>query len=477
MILTVARQEIRSQFRDGRVRWSGLAVLLLLMFSVVTGLEAHHRAVSERDEVQQTMWQQWLEQGEKNPHSAAHFSIYAFKPRLPVAFFDGGIEPYVGSAIWLEAHYQNEAVYSPARDATSLSRFGQLTAATTLQLLIPLLIIVMGAGLFAGEREDGTLRFLASLGIPSRTLAAGKALGLCFVLAALLIPATLMGAMALLLYGGAYESAGANLRAFGIAGVHVVYFGMFVFLTLAVSTLATERRPALLVLLTVWAMNGLVAQRVVPLVAEQLHPLPTWHSFQAAIAEDKRDGIDGHNPTGERAAELERQLLEEYNVDSVDELPIDFSGVALQADEEHGAIVYDRHYGALHDILQAQDRVHLLAGVLSPALALRDVSMALAGTDGAHHAHFAAAAEDYRRDLVRRLNEAIIYSEPGPYESNVGGRELWESMPRFVYQPPSAGWAYSRQTGRFAVLGGWLVLLIGLAGVAASRYRLVVKDR
>lgn len=468
----IARHEIRNQLRDGRFRWSGITILILLLFSLLAGFDQHQRVVTEREEVQRTMRQQWLEQGEKNPHSAAHFSIYAFRSPLPLAFFDRGVEPYTGSAIWLEAHYRNEAVYSPARDATSLSRFGQLTAAATLQLLVPLLIVVLGAGLFAGEREDGTLRFVASQGVSPGRLALGKALGLGGALLGLFVPAAILGAAALVASGGAFDPAELRLRALGLAGAYLLYFGIFLGLTLAVSALSSGRRPALLALLTVWAFNGLIAQRLVPVAANALHPLPSWHAFQAAIAADKREGIDGHNPTGERAAELERQLLDEYEVESVDDLPIDFSGVALQADEEYGALVYDRHYGALRQTYAAQDRIHLLGAVMAPALAIRDLSMSLAGSDAVHHAHFTDAAEVYRRDIVRRLNEEVIYTAPDAYELKLGDRELWESIPDFTYDPPSAAWAFAGQSGRIAVLLLWSLASLGVSAATASRFRL-----
>ena len=73
--------------------------------------------------------QQWLGQTKKNPHSAAHYGVYAFKPKSPLAIVDTGIDPYMGVAVWLEAHKQNEFKYRPAQDRTAVGRFGEMTAA------------------------------------------------------------------------------------------------------------------------------------------------------------------------------------------------------------------------------------------------------------------------------------------------------------------------------------------------------------
>ena len=68
-----------------------------------------------------------------------------------------------------------------------MQRFGELTAAAVLQLLLPLLIILLGFSTFAGERESGTLRQVLSLGVDRHDLALGL----------LLVPAVLLGAAAL----------------------------------------------------------------------------------------------------------------------------------------------------------------------------------------------------------------------------------------------------------------------------------------
>ena len=70
---------------------------------------------------------QWLQQPKKNPHSAAHYGVYAFKPKSQLAMVDTGIDPYVGVAVWLEAHKQNEFKYRPAQDRTAVQRFGEMT--------------------------------------------------------------------------------------------------------------------------------------------------------------------------------------------------------------------------------------------------------------------------------------------------------------------------------------------------------------
>jgi ABC-2 type transport system permease protein len=69
-------------------------------------------------------------------------------------------------------------LYPPAKDATLAQRFGELTVALVLQVVLPLVVILIAFNAFAGERERGTLRQLLSLRLRPGDLVLGKTLGL-----------------------------------------------------------------------------------------------------------------------------------------------------------------------------------------------------------------------------------------------------------------------------------------------------------
>lgn len=168
MIRLIARKEMMELARDGRLRWTATIVLLLLTAAALLGWTRSRDLAAQHDAARRATRAHWLEQPQKNPHSAAHYGIYAFKPKLVTSFVDDGVDPYTGVVAWLEAHKQNEFRWRPAQDATATQRAGLLTAAVVLQLLLPLLIILLTYGTFAGERESGTLRQLLSLGVAPR---------------------------------------------------------------------------------------------------------------------------------------------------------------------------------------------------------------------------------------------------------------------------------------------------------------------
>lgn len=194
MILTIAIKELRDTWRDGRFRIGGALLVILLAAASVLAWQQTERTRAERAAAAELDRKNWLEQGEKNSHSAGHYGVYAFKPIAPLSAFDRGVEPYVGSTVFLEAHRRNSAAFLPAQDATNMRRFGELTAALSLQVLVPLLIVLLAFGSLAAERERGTLRQLLSLGVDPQQLVLGKFLGIGFALALLLVPLVGVGA-------------------------------------------------------------------------------------------------------------------------------------------------------------------------------------------------------------------------------------------------------------------------------------------
>jgi ABC-2 type transport system permease protein len=469
MLRRIARKELLELVRDGRFRWSAALVAVLLVAALAMGASQVRTISREHATAQRATRADWLAQGAKNPHSAAHYGIYAFKPKTALALVDRGVDPFTGVLAWLEAHRQNEFKYRPAQDQTALQRFGELTAATVLQLLLPLLVIILAFPTFAGEREQGTMRHVLSLGVSRRVIAAGKALGLAAGLALLLMPAALIGAIALLMTAGG-PAVRDSLPRLGVMTLgYVVYFAIFVALALGVSARARSSRAALVVLVAFWMVNGLVGPRAVTDLSKSLCPTPSSVEFAQLIERDLRVGIDGHDPEDARAKALEARLLRQYGVEKIEQLPINFAGVAMQEGEEYGNRVFDKHYGALWDVFRRQRAVHQLGALVSPLLGVRSISMAAAGTDVAHHVRFQAAAEQYRRHLVKRMNDHFRDHAGKEEFAYLADDNLWKAVPAFAYDTPPLGVALATEPLSMALLGIWCLAATAFAACSVLR--------
>ena len=464
MIAAIARKEFLDAWRDGRFRIAAVVVLALLGVALLMAWQQVERTRTERAAAAAMERENWLNQGQKNSHSAGHFGVYVFKPIAPLAVFDRGIEPFVGTTVYLEAHRQNQAAFLPAQDATAMRRFGELTAAAGLQLLAPLLIVLLTFGALAGERERGTLRQVLSLGVRPRDLVLGKALGLGAALATLLLPVALLGAVALAKLPDA-EAGGSWVRFAWMGGAYALYLAAILAMCLAVSAVASTARTALATLLVCWAANAVLAPRLAADLVQHFLPTPKLVEFETAMNKAVQEGLDGHNPRNQRLQAFAQETLKKHGKTRLEELPFNFNGLVMLESERMAGEVFDHHYAKLWDRLEAQDRTVTWAGLVAPLLGLRSASMALAGTDFTHHRHFSVAAEQHRRDFVRVLNEDMMNNTSVGHHGGVADRLLWEKLPAFRYEPPPAAHALRAATPGLVVLllwavGAWIALLV-----------------
>jgi ABC-2 type transport system permease protein len=469
MVWRIARKELLEMSRDGRFLWAFASTLALLLGALAMGWQHYVEINKQHDFAQRATREQWLQQGEKNPHAAAHYGVYAFKPKLPLSLFDRGIDPYVGVASWLEAHKQNEFKFKPAQDATALQRLGELTGATVLRLLIPLLIVLLTFSTISAEREHGTLRQLLSIGVDRLSLAWGKVLGVGLAVTLLLFPAVALSVLALTLSAGgaAFKQNWGRLLLMLVA--YLLYLFVFVALSVAVSARAKSSRSALTVLLGFWIFNGLVAPKAATDLARTIHRTPSAVQFAKAIENDMESGIDGHSNWGKMLEGLKLKLMKQYKVDRVEDLPLDFNGIRLQAGEDHGNEVFDKHFNQLWETYEKQRQVHRLVGLLAPALTIQSISMGTAGTDFPQHEHFSRAAENYRRMLNREMNLDLARHGKGQ-AVYAAGHPLWHSVPEFKYEIPEVRWVLLNEAFSFGVLAVWTI-------VAIIAVRLAVDER
>ncbi len=466
MISRIARKEYIEMIRDGRFRWATGIVFALLAGSLIVGWKHYASVEAQRAESQAADREMWVSQGEKSQHSAAHFGNFAFKPTSPLSSIDQGVLPYTGVSVFMEAHRVKEASYRPVEDASIMHRLGALTAASTLQLLIPLLIILLAFSSFAGEREQGTLRQLMSLGLQRRTVALGKALGVVLPLMLLLAPAAAVGAVAMALNAGPDAALWSLSRLLLMIMLYLLYFGLFIGLALIVSARASSARVALIVLLGFWLWSSFLVPRAATDIVDALVPTPTSAEFDRAVQTD----YDQLPAWADRTRAVEEQLMKEHGVDTPDLIPASVAGYTLLAAEEDETMIYRKHFDALGDIYMAQNRMVQAGTVLAPMVAVQAASMGLAGSDYAHHQHFVEAAETYRYDFVQTLNRDMV-AQHSNWEYRAG-RSMWESIPAFAYESPGLSWTLSHYTIGLGLLGLWFVAVALTVPVAVTRMKI-----
>ncbi len=473
MIRFVARKELTELVRDGRFHWTGIILALLLITALATGWQRYASYQDLQSSAQATSNTQWLKQGDKNPHSAAHYGNYAFKPAGPLSYFDSGVEAYTGTAVFMEAHKQNFALARPASDLNAVARFGDLTGAFILQVLVPLIIIFLGFTAFSGERDSGTLRQLLSMGVRRRDILWGKAIGIGAGVALIVVPCLVLGALALSL-AELNTSAGFMARMSVLVSTYGAYAAIFLFLTLAVSAWAKSGRHALIALVGFWAFTAFIAPKAVTEISKAVCPTPAYGEFMADMRTMQAKGFDGVSPW-RRIQEMQAELYQEYGVNSVAELPVYWPATRMQKLEELDHDVFDYHYNNLRQAYTDQRRLQDSFGVIAPILSLRSVSMAMSGTDLITHIEFMNATESYRRNMVAKMNGYLSKAAASLNDSfsssnyMTADEEVFAIVPPFEFDQPTVGQALGEHTRNFVILTIWLAFAVTASVAAVDR--------
>ena len=190
--LTIAVKDATETWRDGRFRWAAGLLFLLLVAAMAGGAQHQSQIARQHADAQLAERDAWLDKGDMNPHAAAHYGAFVFKPVQPLSAIDPGLDPFLGVFVFLEAHKQQLARHRPIEDvADAPSRLAEPATAAH--------AVVAAAGRsltfeLRGERDQGTLRPLLALGV-SRWSLRGESAGALVPLLLVMVPAAIIGAL------------------------------------------------------------------------------------------------------------------------------------------------------------------------------------------------------------------------------------------------------------------------------------------
>ena len=403
-------------------------ILSIISLAWMSNLQSENQSKAQ-DAAEKHIRSQWDNLEPMNPHRAAHYGVYVFKPISILNSLDDGVSSITGNVLKLEGHVQNEIVHSEASQSITISKFGKLKPSIILQYVVPLFLIFLSFGSITNDKETGRMKLIALQGVSPEKLVLSKSIsiwlyGLTLIMFSVLLQSSL-GSLAL----------DAGLRLWLIFISYGLYYLIVVCLSTFISASFKNNTSAISLLLSTWIVWTIFLPKIWGNTVEKVHPLPSRQNFIAQMKEDRSKGIDGHNPRDERRSKLEKEYLLKYKVDSLSQLPINFDGIVMQADEEYGNQVWDKHFGNNYLIYQKQKKLYQLSGLLNPFSSLQNLSMGFCGSDMIHHLDFLKKAEHYRRYLIKTLNDKHAHggSKTGEWRWTVDNT-FFRSVKTFDYQ-------------------------------------------
>lgn len=149
---------IASHFLKVTLRSRSLAIIytvwtLLVLFAAFTSYKTYADQHTQLTHFQEQARKSWEANPDKNPHRMAHFGSFAFRLKHPLSMFDQGMESYTGNAVFLEAHRQNTVNFSEAGFSTGLLRFGEISQAMLIQIILPLILFFLGFNAISQQKK------------------------------------------------------------------------------------------------------------------------------------------------------------------------------------------------------------------------------------------------------------------------------------------------------------------------------------
>lgn len=415
-------------------------MMVLLLFGGYSGWK-HVRMHNEMmDKYQVEARQDWVNNPDKHPHRMAHYGNYAFRPSAPLSVFDTGLERYLGNSIYLEAHVQNSINFSDSEYATGLIRFGTLDLAMILQYLVPLFIFFIGFSCISSEHENGTLKLSLSQGIGWIQLMAGKWLGVYGTVLLILLPAILFTGV--LLVTSPVSNADMVYRFLFLLIVYFGYLALWSLITVLVSAHSHTSRGALNVLIGIWLMVFILMPKITQTIGSALYKIPSKARFESDIEAEIVKIGDSHNPDDPHYQSLKDSILKMYQVDSVNQLPVNYAGIQMKEGERISAEINASHHKNLIQIYRKQNDLGKWCSIINPYMTIKNLSMAICGTDFETYVDFQQQAEEYRYFVSQKMNELQIQHISNQAKGSSDKRHIlsqqhWGEVQPFIYQSHS----------------------------------------
>ena len=448
--------------------------LVLTAYSAVSSISNYTTQNSLREAHQIKARASWEANPDKHPHRMAHFGTFAFRISPPLAIFDNGIENYTGNTLFLEAHRQNSVNFSEATFSTGVLRFGELSLAFLLQIILPLILFFIGFSTVAQDRENGTLKVLLAQGAQWKEILFGKTIGLFLVAQLFFFPVLLMVFLGLFVFSAVEVDASLWLRMGLLCLSYLSFFFVVSALTIAVSARSKQAKNVLLKLLVFWLFFVVFLPKSAQALGSYYFPTPTKLGFNAAIEQEEIEKGDSHNPNDPYYNQLRDSVLAVHNVTKTTDLPFNYSGFIMREGEKISSQLYRKHLKDLVSIYQHQNGVTRYSSIINPFMAIKQLSMCVAGTDFTAYLNFQDQADAYRYSLAQTMNELQMEFISPKRESGSEGKkhvikhEHWEEFADFVHQPIPLSRSLTSATFALFSLLFWVFVALGILNTTAK---------
>ena len=255
------------------ITFGAAAVLLLLSFYV--GIRNYQESIKEYEAARTT-----------NASNVASLTDWrsvqhrGFRKPLPLEVLVNGVTNDVGRTTDMRASGELNLINSRFSADPLFAVFRFLDLNFVVIIVFSLFAILFGYDAINGEKEAGTLKLVFSNKVSRASFILSKLLGSILALAIPLLIPLLVGCLLLLGFG--IPLSGAEwVRLFLIAGAGLLCFGVFLTLSIMISSLVTRSSVSFLLSLVVWIFSVLIVPKGSVVLASQIIDVPNLDAIES----------------------------------------------------------------------------------------------------------------------------------------------------------------------------------------------------
>ncbi len=322
-----------------------------------------------------------------------------FLPPEPLAALVGGVSNDIGRNVLMYGRGELTAEDSRYGDDPIFAVFRFLDLEFIFTIILSLFAILFAYDAVNGEKERGTLRLTFANAIPKDSYILGKVTGAFLALGLPLLLAMLIGSLLLPLMGVPMASSDwAKLALISLAGL--LFFGVFLTLSVWISALTRRSANAFLLMLVIWIFAVMIIPRSAVLLAGRsvdvlsVDEMNAQKSrFRSQLWKEDKDKMKSFRPENKDDVQATVQQFQKFMqelAESREEKSRELS-LRLQEQRRNGQTV--------------QENLALGLARLSPAASFSLAATHLAGTSISMKQDYLDAANNYQQSYANFMKE------------------------------------------------------------------------
>jgi len=437
MIWKIAKKEFLLNLVSARFIIGFLLCLFLIPFTVAVNIDDY----DSRMRVYRVDKEN-AENSFKNVRVYSQLRPEIVKPPEPLSIFCRGISGNVGNRvkIWLGDKPLFATGKAAIRDNPLLNSFFSIDFVSIIAIVMSLLALIFTYDACTREKEEGTLKLLLSNSLSRHKILLGKVLGVYLTLLPIVLFCYILSTILILHSPNISFSAGDWGCISLLFFASLLYFTVFIFIGLLISTRLKSSITSIIVCLFFWVFFVFIVPNLAVYMAESLKKVQSYDNLQYVLQDlDKEFGNKCHEYS-KTLGQPDSGII--WNMSGGSDGRLILTGCS-KSKMEHFRKQYafseplriryaDKKWNlqkAYLDDLDEQRNFAEMIALISPSEIFRLISASLCRTDVASHYRFMDGTRRYRDGFIdffrsKNIFSSFIYFTPQPPETFMTADEI-----------------------------------------------------